>query len=63
VEIVTARWIRDARARERAKLQSAVASARRRVDNRYDLVDGGQVGELCTGALLLKLADAAEGKS
>lgn len=58
--MITPRWVRDAKARERDKIQSAVASARRRVDGRYDLVDGGQVGELCTGALLLRLADAAE---
>ena len=54
------RWAKTTRAERKRKSKMIVASARRRVDGRFDLIDGGLVGELCTGALLLRLADLAE---
>lgn len=55
----TPRWVRQSKATRRTKAQRAVEGARRRVDARYDVAHG-EVGEPCTGALLLRLADLAE---
>lgn len=53
------RWVRQTKATRRMQAQRAVEGARRRVDARYDVAHG-EVGELCTGALLLRLAVLAE---
>lgn len=55
----TPRWVRETKASRMVKAQKAVSSARKRVDARFDVAHG-EVGELSTGALLLRLADLAE---
>lgn len=57
--MITPRWIRETKTSRKLKAQKAVASARKRVDGRFDVANA-EVGDLCTGALLLRLADLAE---
>jgi hypothetical protein len=55
------RWVRRGRAARAAKVNALVAQARSRVGQDFE-VRNPDVGELCDGALLLRLADAAEGR-